>query len=72
MIGDDVIRHWINGKVVLEYDQPQIDPRDDHAKSLVGADGNLLLRQGTISLQSESHPVHFRKVEILLLDHDAK
>jgi len=70
--GDEVIRHWINGKVVLEYDHPQIDPRDDHAKSLVGADGNLLLRQGTISLQSESHPVHFRKVEILLLDHDAK
>ena len=70
--GSEVIRHWINGKVVLEYDKPQIDPRDEHAKSLVGADGDLLLSAGTISLQSESHPVHFRKVELLPLNPDAK
>ncbi len=66
--GDQVIRHLIDGKVVLEYQKPQIDPRDEHAKSLVGADGDLLLKQGTISLQSESHPVQFRKVELLALD----
>ena len=27
-------------------------------------DGNKVLEGGTISLQSESHPVEFRKVEI--------
>ncbi|MDC0295525.1 DUF1080 domain-containing protein [bacterium] len=70
--GSEVIRHWIDGKVVLEYKQPQIDIRDAHAKSLVGDDGSLLLDGGTISLQSESHPVHFRKVELLPLVTDQK
>lgn len=65
--GDKVIRHLIDGKVVLAYDKPQIDPRDEHAKSLLGPDEDLLLSEGTISLQSESHPVHFRKVELLPL-----
>lgn len=72
VLGDQVIRHIIDGEVVLEYDKPQIDPRDEHAKSLVGDDGSLLLSGGTISLQSESHPVHFRKVELLPLGKEAK
>ncbi len=49
------IRHLVDGKVVLEYQMPQLD------------DGTLL-KSGTISLQSESHPVDFRKVEILSLE----
>jgi hypothetical protein len=32
------------------------------------AGGKIELSSGTISLQSESHPVEFRKVEILVLD----
>lgn len=31
-------------------------------------DGNLTLTGGTISLQSESHPIDFRKVEIMVLE----
>ena len=27
----------------------------------------MILTEGTISLQSESHPIHFRKVEIMEL-----
>jgi len=41
----------IDGKTVLAYTKPQLD------------DGTLL-DSGTISLQSESHPVEFRKVEL--------
>lgn len=67
--GDKVIRHIIDGQTVLEYQQPQLDPRDDNAKALV-KDGNLLLSEGYISLQSESHPVEFRKVELLPLKKD--
>jgi hypothetical protein len=63
----DKIRHIIDGQVVLEYDQPQLDPRDGNAKKLI-KDDNLQLRGGSISLQSESHPIQFRKVEILPLD----
>lgn len=66
--GDEVIRHVIDGKVVLEYQKPQLDERDAHARELIAKrNGELLLKEGTISLQSESHPVEFRKVEILVL-----
>lgn len=65
--GSEVIRHIMEGETVLEYHQPQLDDRDEHARELAG-DGPLLLERGTISLQSESHPVQFRKVEILVLD----
>lgn len=63
----EVIRHLIDGKVVLEYNQPQLDKRDANAKALIRND-NLLLTGGTISLQSESHPIDFRKVEIMVLE----
>ncbi|MEM8680226.1 MAG: DUF1080 domain-containing protein, partial [Planctomycetota bacterium] len=52
--GNDVIRHQINGKTVLEYTSPQLD------------DGTPLT-EGTLSIQSESHPVDFRKIELLPL-----
>jgi hypothetical protein len=64
--GNDVIHHLIDGEVVLEYEKPQLDPKDESGKKLI-KDGNLMLGNGTISLQSESHPVEYRKVEIRLL-----
>lgn len=64
--GDEVIRHIVDGKTVLEYQKPQLDASDAHAKDLIqAAGGEKLLQAGTISLQSESHPVEFRKVELL-------
>ncbi len=63
--GDSIIRHIIDGKIVLEYTQPQLDERDPNYLKLLPADGNKLLKKGTISLQAESHPVDFRKVELL-------
>lgn len=64
--GNEVIRHLIDGKSVLEYQHPQLDPNDADAKKLI-QDDELMLYHGTISLQSESHPVEFRKVELLRL-----
>ena len=66
--GAGVVKHIIDGEVVLEYEQSQYDPRDEHAKELADAAGSLLISEGTISLQSESHPVEFRKVELLVLE----
>jgi hypothetical protein len=66
--GDSIIRHIIDGKTVLEYTQPQLDDRDPNYAKLLPADGNKLLKRGTISLQAESHPIDFRKVELLNLD----
>ena len=64
--GDKVIKHMINGKTVIEYEQPQFDDRDPDAKRLMG-NGPKLIQEGAIALQAESHPIDFRKVEILPL-----
>jgi hypothetical protein len=61
--GAGKIIHRVNGEVVLEYEQPQLDPNDADGAGLI-KDGKKLLEGGWISLQSESHPVEFRKVEI--------
>ncbi len=66
--GNEVVRHILDGKVVLEYQQPQLDDREEHARQLIEKAGTKQLSSGTISLQSESHPVEFRKVELLVLE----
>ncbi|MCK5000545.1 MAG: DUF1080 domain-containing protein [Anaerohalosphaera sp.] len=64
--GNEVIKHIMDGEVVLEYKNPQLDTRDGDAKKLI-KDGELMLSGGSISLQAESHGVEFRKVEIMPL-----
>jgi Domain of Unknown Function (DUF1080) len=61
------MKHYVNGQLVLEYSQPQYDDRDAHAKELAASRTGLLIDSGYISLQSESHPIDFRKVEIMVL-----
>ncbi len=64
----DTIRHLVFGDTVLVYDNPQLDPGDADAQRLLADGRDRMLRRGTISLQSESHPVQFRRVELLELD----
>ena len=65
--GNESIRHLVNGEVVLEYTEPQLDKGDDNAKRLLAAGAEVALSGGTISLQAESHSLDFRKVEYLEL-----
>jgi hypothetical protein len=65
--GSGKVLQKVNGQTVLEYEQPQFDPGDADAKPLIKDEKKLLLEEGYISLQSESHPIEFRKVEILVL-----
>jgi len=62
--GGEVVRHLIDGEVVLEYGEPQLDNREQHSHDLAAARGGLLLEGGSISLQSESHPIEFRRVAL--------
>jgi hypothetical protein len=62
--GNKLIRHKIGGRTVLEYTEPQLDPDDPNARRLLEEGASKMLSSGTISLQAESHPVEFRKVEI--------
>jgi hypothetical protein len=57
--GGGVIRHSVGGRVVLEYHDFTRDGR--------GGAPPTPLAEGTISLQSESHPIDFRRVELLVL-----
>jgi hypothetical protein len=65
--GNALIKHVVEGETVLEYSQPQLDEKDQYARKLLGR-REKMLSSGTISLQSESHPVEFRKVELKKLD----
>ena len=62
--GSGVIRHLIDGETVMAYEKPQLDPKDGDAKKLIRDPAKLLIEGGSISLQAESHPLDFRKVEI--------
>jgi hypothetical protein len=65
--GDGVVTHKVNGQAVLSYEKPQIGGGNvSNYDPAVKKDGEVLAR-GSISLQSESHPVEFRKVELLNL-----
>ncbi|MDX2152798.1 MAG: DUF1080 domain-containing protein [Bryobacteraceae bacterium] len=66
--GGKVVRHWINGEVVLEYEKPQIGGGNVSNFDPAAKKDGVLLSEGYISLQSESHPVEFRKVEVLELE----
>ncbi|PHN05437.1 3-keto-disaccharide hydrolase [Flavilitoribacter nigricans] len=67
-LGDSLIQHFVEGEEVLTYNNPQIG-----GGSVSGHDPALkvdgqLLSGGSISLQSESHPVEFMTVELLNLE----
>jgi len=65
--GDREIRHIIDGQTVLAYQRPQIGGGTvTNFDPAVKKDGQLL-SEGYIALQSESHPIEFRKVELLNL-----
>lgn len=67
--GNELITHIVNGDTLLQYSQPQLDERDaTYAKLIELNGGDKMLHKGTISLQSEGHPIDFRKVEIMVLE----
>lgn len=66
---DSLIKHFVNGELVLQYEKPQLDPSDKDAQKLLAQNtNNLKLGKGYIALQAESHPTEFRKIEILELE----
>lgn len=68
VLGDSLVKHIVNGDTVLTYSMPQIGGGNvSNYDAAIKKDGQLL-SSGYISLQSESHPIEFRKVEIMNLE----
>ena len=66
--GGETVDHRVEGESVLKYERPQVGGGNvSHFDPTAKPDGKIL-EGGWISLQSESHPVQFRKVEILNLE----
>ena len=61
------IVHKVNGETVLAYEKPQIGGGNVAKHDPAAKKDGQLLEGGSISLQAESHPVEFRKVELLNL-----
>jgi len=66
--GDELVRHIVEGVTVLEYSKPQMgggqaSPVDPKVK----VDGTPMDR-GFISIQAETAPIDFRKIELLNLE----
>lgn len=67
VLGSDRVQHWVEGEPVLTYEKPQMGGGNvNNFDERVKQDGKYL-EEGYISLQSESHPVEFRNVELLNL-----
>ncbi|MGH9838641.1 MAG: 3-keto-disaccharide hydrolase [Blastocatellia bacterium] len=67
VLGSERIRHTIEGQTVLAYEKPQIGGGNIANHDPAAKKDGMLLEEGYISLQSESHPIEFRKVELLNL-----
>jgi hypothetical protein len=66
--GDELVRHIVEGRTVLEYTKPQIgggaaNPVDPAVK----IDGTPMT-SGYIAIQAETAPTDFRKIELLNLE----
>lgn len=65
--GSKSIKHILDGRLVAQYEQPQFDKTDPDARRLLN-DDNLIIGEGYIAIQAETHPTEFRKIELLIID----
>lgn len=63
-VKDGKMKHFVNGEEILSYENPSFDPENEFAKTFI-KDGDDSVNSGYISLQSNSHPIDFRKIELL-------
>ena len=64
VLGDSLIQHKLDGQLVLAYNKPQVGGGNVENFDPAQKQDGKLLTQGFIYLQSESHPIDFRKVEL--------
>lgn len=79
VLGDSIIKHIVEGDTVLTYTKTEVgggfiggknDWKSGHVDnaSYWESRQNTPLKEGYIALQAESHPIDFRKIELLNLE----
>lgn len=63
-VRDGKFTHFVNGEKILEFENPRFDSTNAQARKFITT-RNDLVKDGYISLQSNSHPMDFRKIEIM-------
>lgn len=63
-VKDGHVTHYVNGEEIMNYSDPVYNPENEYAKAFI-KDGETEVTSGYISLQSNSHPIDFRKIELL-------
>ena len=63
-VKDGQMKHFVNGEEILSYSNPTYDPKNEFAQAFI-KQGDSTVKSGYISLQSNSHPIDFRKIELL-------
>jgi hypothetical protein len=63
-VKDGKITHYVNGQEIVSYSNPTYNTENDVAKSLMTND-DAKVKGGYISLQSNSHPIDFRSIELM-------
>ncbi len=59
------ITHFTNGEQILQFNNPSFDSAHAIGKNFISP-GNDLVKDGYISFQSNSHPMDFRRIEIMI------
>ncbi len=63
-VKDGKMTHFVNGEEIMDYANPSYDPENEFATMFI-KNGDTSVHSGYISLQSNSHPIDFRKIELL-------
>jgi hypothetical protein len=66
--GSRRVRQIVNGTLVVEYTDLKLDDANADARRLNSLGAGKALASGYISIQSNGHPVEFRRIEVLPID----
>jgi len=66
--GGTRVRQVVNGELVVEYADLALDENDPDARRLIQSGSDKSLTSGYISIQANSHPIEFRRIEIMPID----
>ncbi|MEO7361198.1 MAG: family 16 glycoside hydrolase, partial [Gemmatimonadaceae bacterium] len=67
VLGDSILKHIVNGDTVLTYSKPQMGGGSANNTNPGVLVNGKMLTEGFITLQAETAPIDFRKIEIVNL-----